>query len=133
LERIQRHIAAVLTSPDLLPEALCTRFNVSRTQLYRLFEPLGGVAGYIQTKRLARAYSDLADPKQSHRRVYDIAFDLGFASEAHFSRIFRRTFGVSPSDVRARRAGVPTEPLLAKGNGAADGYEDWIRNLRRAL
>jgi AraC-like DNA-binding protein len=134
VERIQRYIAVNLTSPELLPDVLCARFNVSRTQLYRLFEPLGGVAGYIQNKRLTRAYTDLADVRQSHRRIYDVAFDLGFTSEAHFSRIFRRTFGVAPSDVRARRAGVPAEPSSGKANGAAEGgYESWVRNLRRVL
>jgi AraC-like DNA-binding protein len=134
LERIQRHIAANLASPELLPDVLCARFNLSRTQLYRLFEPLGGVAGYIQGKRLSRAYSELADLKQGHRRIYDIAFDLGFASEAHFSRAFRRAFGVSPSDVRARRVGIPAEPEPLKANGQAiDSYEAWVRNLRRVL
>jgi AraC-like DNA-binding protein len=134
VERIQRHIAANLASPDLLPDVLSARFNLSRSRLYRLFEPLGGVAGYIQGKRLSRAYSELADLKQSHRRIYDIAFDLGFTSEAHFSRLFRRTFGVSPSDVRARRAGVPAEPSPVKANGqVSDGYESWVRNLRRVL
>ncbi|MBV8190542.1 MAG: helix-turn-helix domain-containing protein [Alphaproteobacteria bacterium] len=134
LERIQRYVEANLASPDLLPEVLCAQFALSRSQLYRLFEPLGGVAGYIQEKRLARAYSEIADLRQSHRRIYDIAFDLGFTSEAHFSRIFRRTFGVSPSDVRGRRAAAAIEPSVAKATAIADdGYEAWVRNLRRVL
>jgi AraC-like DNA-binding protein len=134
VERIQRYVEANLASPDLLPDLLCARFALSRTQLYRLFEPLGGVAGYIQEKRLARAYSELADLKQGHRRIYDIAFDLGFTSEAHFSRIFRRTFGVSPSDVRGRRVAAANEPSVIKATAVADdGYEAWVRNLRRVL
>jgi hypothetical protein len=50
VERIRRYIAANLTSPELMSDVLCARLQLSRTQLYRLFEPLGGVAGYIQDK-----------------------------------------------------------------------------------
>ena len=44
LESIQQHIEAVLGAPELHAETLCTLFRISRTRLYRLFEPLGGVA-----------------------------------------------------------------------------------------
>src|SRR5262245_42527666 len=98
LERIKGHIAQSLDSPELHPDALCRLFHISHTQLYRLFEPLGGVAAYIQEQRLARAWRELSNPAGSHRRIYDIAFDLGFSSEAHFSRSFRRAFGMSPSE-----------------------------------
>jgi len=92
LERIQRHISSRLDSPDLQAEALSGLFGISRTRLYRLFEPLGGVARYIQEQRLGRAYAELSNPALNHRRIYEIAFGLGFSSEAHFSRIFRSTF-----------------------------------------
>jgi AraC-like DNA-binding protein len=130
LERIRRHIAASLGSPGLHPDALCSLFRISRTQLYRLFEPLGGVAAYIQEQRLARAYAQLSDATHGHRRIYDIAFDLGFSSEAHFSRIFRRAFGLSPSEVRARTRDVP--PGDDDGATASGGYEEWVRRLRSA-
>ena len=74
---------------------------MSRATLYRLFEPLGGVSSYIQERRLARAYAALIHPAHRHRPIYDIAFDCGFASEAHFSRAFRLFFGLPPSELRA--------------------------------
>jgi AraC-like DNA-binding protein len=130
LERIQRHISSRLDSPDLQVEALSGLFGISRTRLYRLFEPLGGVASYIQEQRLGRAFAELSNPA-NHRRIYEIAFGLGFSSEAHFSRVFRSTFGLSPSDVRAR-----THTLLSGGGRQVaarpveGGYEDWVRQLR---
>ena len=132
LERIQRHIAAALRSPGLHPEALCSLFHISRTQLYRLFEPLGGVATYIQEQRLARAYAELSEPAQGHRRIYDIAFGWGFSSEAHFSRIFRRAFGMSPSEVRARAYGAHPglSPMGAPDVTESGGYQEWVRRLR---
>jgi AraC-like DNA-binding protein len=132
LERIKRHIAAALGSPGLDPEALCRRFRMSRTRLYRLFEPLGGVSTYIQEQRLARAYAELSNPAHNHRRIYDIAFGWGFSSEAHFSRVFRRTFGLSPSEARARAQGAPAAvSRLAPDDPTANGgYEEWVRRLR---
>lgn len=127
LERIQRHIAANLGSSPLHAEALSHLFRISRTQLYRLFEPLGGVANYIQEQRLARAYAELGNPAHDHRRIYDIAYGLGFSSEAHFSRVFRSVFGISPSDARGRaRAALSSNFSRVSAEG---GYEDWVRQL----
>lgn len=134
LGRIRRHIETALGSPGLGPDELCRLFRISRTQLYRLFEPLGGVATYIQQRRLARAYADLSNPTQRDRRIYDIAFARGFCSEAHFSRAFRRAFGLSPRDARARAPDRPDLPGQTASNDAASGggYEKWIRDLRQA-
>ncbi len=133
LERIQRHIAANLHAPDLDAEALCSAFRISRSRLYRLFEPLGGVAAHIQERRLVRARAELSDPAHAHRRIHDIAFAAGFSSEAHFSRAFRRAFGSSPRDARARAQDRPDLPGRTASNDAAcgGGYEKWIRELRR--
>lgn len=133
LERIRTHIETVLGSPELGPDSLCLAFRLSRTQLYRLFEPLGGVAAYIQARRLARAHADLADPAKAPRKIFEIAYRWGFVSEAHFSRAFRRAFGLTPGDVRA---GVGTNRVLeaaaADESSGARAYEDWLRGLRRA-
>ena len=131
-QRIQRHIAASLESPALHAEALCGEFRISRSQLYRLFEPLGGVAHYIQEQRLARACAELCNPGHDHRRIYEIAYALGFTSEAHFSRIFRSTFGLSPSDVRARAQAARIDARRPEATDTANGgYEDWVRGLNR--
>jgi AraC-like DNA-binding protein len=131
-ERMQRHIAANVESADLTIPSLCSLFRISRTHLYRLFEPLGGVANYIQEQRLRRAHADLCNPAHDHRRIYDIAFGLGFTSEAHFSRVFRAKFGLSPSDVRGRAQTVRTEAKrLTLAGSAGSRYEDWVRRLNR--
>jgi AraC-like DNA-binding protein len=130
-QRIQRHIAAHLDSPALQAEALCAQFRISRSQLYRLFEPLGGVAHYIQEQRVTRACAELCNPAHDHRRIYEIAFALGFSSEAHFSRVFRATFGLSPSDVRARAQATRVDASRPETADVTDGgYEDWVRELK---
>jgi AraC-like DNA-binding protein len=130
-QRIQRHISAHLDSPALQAEALCAQFRISRSQLYRLFEPLGGVAHYIQEQRVTRACAELCNPAHDHRRIYEIAFALGFSSEAHFSRVFRSTFGLSPSDVRARAQATRVDASRpAPADIANGGYEEWVRQLK---
>ena len=100
LERVRSFVQANIVSPDLGVARLQRELGVSRSRLYRLFEPYGGVHHYIQHRRLLHAYSALADPND-HRRILDIAEERGFDDAAEFSRAFRREFGHSPSDVRA--------------------------------
>jgi AraC-like DNA-binding protein len=133
LERLRAHIDTQLSSPGLGPEALCAAFRLSRTHLYRLFEPLGGVAAYIQGRRLTRARGDLADPAKARLKIYEIAYAWGFVSEAHFSRAFRRAFGLTPGQVRALdgmdRARMAAATADSIGSRA---YEGWLRGLRHA-
>jgi AraC-like DNA-binding protein len=132
VERLRSHIETTLGSPGLNADALCQAFGLSRSALYRLFEPLGGVAAYIQERRLGRAYADLADLSKPPCKIYEIAYRWGFVSEAHFSRAFRRAFGVTPGDVRA---GATTTLMAAKSDladlGSERAYRGWLRSLRR--
>ncbi len=111
---------------DLGPDMLARRFNMSRAHLYRLFAEEGGVAAYIQTRRLYRCYLAITAPESVTRAIGEIALSCGFSSEAHFSRAFRRAFGMSPSDARAGAralgAAEPSSPTSFLG--------DWIRGLR---
>ncbi|KRB29365.1 MULTISPECIES: helix-turn-helix domain-containing protein [unclassified Acidovorax] len=131
LERIQRHIAQNLATP-LGPDVLCHRFGISRSMLYRLFEPLGGVAHYVQQRRLLRAFHALASPANRRLRVAEVAARNGFLSEAHFSRTFRAAFGLTPSDVRAMAAGTSVGAAGAAGNvgRSTAEYADWVRALQ---
>jgi AraC-like DNA-binding protein len=114
LELIKRYIEQRLTTPDLSPESIAANFRMSRATLYRLFEPLGGVAAYIWERRLARAYAALIHPANHRRPIYDIAFDCGFGSEVHFSRAFRRVFGLPPSELR--RVALPNRSRSSERN-----------------
>lgn len=111
LERARQYINANLYNPNLDNDMLCRALGISRTRLYRLFEPSGGVMRYILHRRLLDAHSKLADPTET-RRIFEIAEQRGFNDGAEFSRAFRREFGYSPSDVRSRGMGaIPARPL----------------------
>lgn len=99
LLRARRTIDANLCAPALSVAQICREVGISRSALYRLFEPVGGVAAYIQGRRLDRIRRLLEDPLE-RRPVAEIAYTHGFASETHFRRAFRRRFGCRPSDAR---------------------------------
>lgn len=127
---IRRHIEERLNQSDLAPEALATEFHISRSQLYRLFEAFGGVHHYIRLRRLRRAMLDICSPTLRHRRIGDIAYDLGFRNEAHFGRIFHETFGVSPRAARqAFRRGEAEWLAVPELPPGSNKLEHWLREL----
>jgi AraC-like DNA-binding protein len=80
---------------------------VSRSVLHERFVQLIGQPPmqYLASWRMQLAAAALRD---SDAKVVDIAGDVGYESEAAFSRAFRRAVGESPAAWRrARRAGVP--------------------------
>ncbi|HEY4343908.1 MAG TPA: AraC family transcriptional regulator [Parvibaculum sp.] len=107
--KISRYIDENLTSPDLTADKIARDCGLSRTQFYRLFEPVGGVAAYIWTRRLNRAFIALRNPANAHMSIFEIARSLGFASTSHFSNAFKRTFSITPSQARSMKvAGLDT-------------------------
>ncbi|MGR4865270.1 helix-turn-helix domain-containing protein [Caulobacter sp. LARHSG274] len=108
LMRARSYIEHNLLEPSLNPAKVSEMLGVSRSTLYRLFEPLGGVTAYVWDRRLHLARAALLDPKRA-RRISEIAFQCGFSSEAHFSRSFRRAFNIRPSDLRSLQPSLAEE------------------------
>jgi AraC-like DNA-binding protein len=128
LNEIQKFIERNLHRPDLTPELLSRQFRVSRAQLYRLFEPLNGISRYILKRRLAAAYERLARGEKT--RIGILAHQLGFSSEAHFSRVFHQAYGESPREIK--RMALLTESITAPSpvaNSQTPAFVQWIRNL----
>jgi AraC-like DNA-binding protein len=99
MERVRRAVRKNLRSPLLGPDKLCREAATSRSQLYRLLEGEGGVARYIQRRRLSESFAILCDTSNNFS-IAAIAETLCFADASNFSRAFRREFGMSPSEVR---------------------------------
>ncbi|WP_347404347.1 helix-turn-helix domain-containing protein [Micromonospora sp. WMMD961] len=90
-----------LGDPDLSPGAVAAAHHVSLRSLHRAFEAEDQtVAEIIRRKRLDRCARDLRDPLQRARPINSIAARWGFRSQAHFSRVFAATFGMSPQAFR---------------------------------
>jgi AraC-like DNA-binding protein len=100
-----RHIDSNLAARDLGVAKLAATFGLSRASLYRLFEPVGGVASFIRERRLARAHDELSAPGFQDRRIGPIAYQVGFQSIATFNRAFLAAYGDTPRNLRKQKAG----------------------------
>lgn len=121
---VERHLA----NQALGPERLRQTFGCSRSHLYRLFGPLGGVAAYINERRLLRAWGLLTSAEGQQARVIDIAHRCGFSDQSHFSRQFRRRFGVAPREARQQAAELQAP---AARHGPLPAFHEWISAIRR--
>lgn len=101
-DRIRQYVGLHLRDPALTPERLAQALNCSKRHLYNAFAGENDTpARYILRRRLQACMRELSDPAHARRTITDIALGWGFASNAHFSRIFREHTGLSPSDYRA--------------------------------
>lgn len=99
--QIQRYITAHLADPGLSPQAIADALHISRHTLYAALPPgEGGCATRIRRQRLALAHQMLSQPGQL-LAIAQIGAQVGLPNPAHFSRIFRAHYGVSPRDVRS--------------------------------
>jgi len=86
--------------------ALARRARLSPRRLQRLFQRSLSVSPsrHYRTLRLGRAHALL---QQTGLPVTEVALSAGFASPAHFSRIYRATFGRPPSADRQQTTDAP--------------------------
>lgn len=129
--RVRLYIEQNLQREDLSPGVLAKELGVSRSQLYRAFEKFGGVRQYLLRRRLRRCLFALCDPANAVRRIADLAYDHGFADEAHFSRLFRQAFGLSPRATKAalQRGELSGFSHVTSKAGGAPALADWVREL----
>jgi AraC-like DNA-binding protein len=129
LERVRRVVGKHLRSPALGPASLCREAAVSRSHLYRLLEGEGGVARYIQRRRLSEAFTLLSDAANTSS-IGKIAEFLCFSDASSFTRAFRREFGIAPSDVRdASLGGLRPIASPVTGEHKINTFADCLRSF----
>ena len=101
LYRLKNHILTHLAEPELsLPRASAAIGISPRYASDLMAAEQTSFRNYVQRQRLERCKRDLADPACQARHIGEIAFAWGFNDLAHFSRIFKQRFGVSPREWR---------------------------------
>lgn len=80
-------------------EQVADLFHFSPYYFHRLFSAVVGkpIAAYIRERRLAKACSLLASTDNT---ITSICFECGFNSSQSFSRAFKNSYSISPTDYR---------------------------------
>jgi AraC-like DNA-binding protein len=109
LHRIKRFARARLGNPELSPQYLARRHNISLRYLQLLFQDDDtSPALWIRNERLRRCRDDLSDPRTAHLTVANVAERWGMVSASHFSKLFRERYGQTPREWRKQSRHHPT-------------------------
>lgn len=99
--KAERFILENLSHTQLSPQTVADHIGMSLRHLYRLFIfEQQSVNKYIQMRRLEKIQFELKDAKNKKLSITEIALKWGFSDSAHFSKIFKRVYGISPSKFR---------------------------------
>ena len=96
--RAQYFIREHLRDPELSIDQISMALNCTKRYLHMLFSDRGTtISDYIQHARLQNCRHELET--HAGKSITDVAFSWGFSSSPHFSRVFRKHFGVVPSAI----------------------------------
>jgi len=97
----RRFIEAHLKEPDLTATAVARALEVSSRYLRMLFAAdHETVSGYILRRRLEECARQLAHSLWRGQTITEVALAGGFNSVAHFTRVFRQQYGITPRRYR---------------------------------
>lgn len=98
VRKVKEHLSANLTSPVSLDE-LSAVANLSRYHLLRVFQVAVGLPphAYQNQLRVNLGKQLLAEGQP----ISQIAIEVGFADQSHFSRVFKQYTGATPSQYQA--------------------------------
>ncbi|WP_242696563.1 helix-turn-helix transcriptional regulator [Bordetella bronchiseptica] len=100
LAQIRAYIDACLHDQGFGYEAVCQRFALSRSTLFRLFKAHGGFARYLKMRRMQQCFDLLTSERMRHDNVKAVYLSCGFDNAQQFSRVFSGVYGVAPSVLR---------------------------------
>jgi AraC-like DNA-binding protein len=90
------------SSPALSAATVAALLGVTPRYVHLLLEETGkSFTHHVLERRLETAAALLRDPRSCHCKIADIATEAGFNDLSYFSRVFRRQYGATPSDIRA--------------------------------
>jgi AraC-like DNA-binding protein len=101
VDRMKGIVEARLHDCTLSTTTLADELGVSSRTLQNAMAETGATpVTYIAERRLQKAAQLLATDR--HRNITEIAYACGFSDSAYFSRRFHASFGMAPSQYRAR-------------------------------
>ena len=97
MERVMKYMNEHLTDPDLNVEKLTEDVGISRAQLHRKLKEIAGVSAgeFIRNLRLEQAARLI---EEGQINITQVAYSVGFSNQTHFSTVFKKHYGMSPSE-----------------------------------
>ena len=97
MERIMKSVNEHLSESDFNVERLAEDVGISRAQLHRKMKEITGVStgDFIRNLRLEQAARLIREKKVN---LTQVAYSVGFNNQSHFSTVFKKHFGMSPSE-----------------------------------
>ena len=83
---------------QLKPALIAQECGISRSYLYKVFSQGPSVMDHLRHRRLEAAREMLEHGLVKHSMT-SVAMNCGFSSSSEFSRLFKKHFGVSPSQI----------------------------------
>lgn len=100
-------------NPELSPEVIAAHLRISVRYLHSLFrDEDNSVSRHILRRRLAGCARSLKNSRLANRSISELAFAWGFNNSAHFTRVFRAEFGLSPREYRLSPEGQRTNDVV---------------------
>lgn len=91
------------------------------------------MASQIQQQRLEKCYQTLTSFNMKHLKISEIAFYWGFNNQSHFSRLFKKAYGVSPKQARELGGDLTKQAIATVGEKKYDqgvpDYQQWLLGL----
>lgn len=99
MERVMKSVNTHLDDSDFDIDTLTGEVGISRAHLHRKMKEITGVSTsmFIRNQRMERAAKLIEEGKIN---ITQVAYEVGFTSEAHFSTVFRKHFGMPPKEYR---------------------------------
>ncbi len=98
LQQVGHILAENLDNSEFSVDEFASKMSMSRVQLYRKMKATIGysVSDFIRQYRLKKAYEYLENRKGT---VSEIAYDVGFSNLSYFTKAFKETYKLKPSDL----------------------------------
>ena len=97
MDKVMKCINENISDPDFNVEKLVENVGMSRAQLHRKLKEITGVSTgeFIRNLRLEQAAHLIM---KGEINISQVAYAVGFNNQTHFSTVFKKHFGVAPSE-----------------------------------
>lgn len=103
LADIESYIMRHLTDPELCYDTVAMQCGISPRYLCHVLKANNtSFSELVWMQRLPKAREWLASAQLGAFPIHEIAFMAGFKSAAHFSRMFKATYGITPKEYRSQ-------------------------------